>query len=387
MSTPQELHRSAMDFAAQGFMAQMRSAPQDAVSLFEQALGLELAAIAELPEPVEPTYSVLHRSAGWMAIHCRQFRQAEQLACRALAGNPPSDVADELRDVLEQSNFHRHLDLNEVAIGQWEIGMNLVGRAVASGVTNLTCLLPRMESMRKLLHRTTQRLLERPYRPQVPKYIHDHYPAFASAPRSGSFAISLRLGHPAAAAPLPGLFGPAQVISEFIDLVAMVNDNDMGAVERRIPDPAYRNNFVGLVRGVAPDGNDIRQVGFAVNDGGDIRTVAFTKLRSQIRIIDAATALDASDRIEVTGMLRYAAASARNSSRIKILDTYGQEHDIQVPSEMMDDIVRPMWNSSVTVAGTRRPRQKIIRLHDIWPSESAAGRVPGLVAGSTGLLL
>ena len=280
MSTPQELHRSAMDFAAQGFMAQMSPTPQDAVSLFEQALGLELAAINALPEPVEPTYSVLHRSAGWMAIHCRQFRQAEQLACRALAGNPPADIAAELRDLLEQSNFHGHLDRNELAIGQWEIGMNLVGPAVASGVTNLSCLLPRMESMQSLLHRTTQRLLEVPYRARVPKHIRKHYPIFASTPPSGSFAISLRLGHPAA--PLPGLLGPARVISELIDLMAMVNDGDMGAVERRIPDPAYRNNFVGLARRVAPDGNDIRQVGFAANVGEDIRTVAFTRTGSQI---------------------------------------------------------------------------------------------------------
>ena len=370
MSTPRELHRSAMDFAAQGFMAQMSPTPQDAVSLFEQALDWELAAIAALPEPVEPTYSVLHRSAGWMAIHCRQFRKAEQLACRALAGDPPADIAAELRDVLEQSNFHGHLDRNELAIGQWEIGMNLVGRAVASGVTNLACLLPRMESMQRLLHRTTQRLLELPYRAQVPKHIRDRYPIFASAPHSESFAISLRLGHPAAA--LPGLLDPARVIGEFIDLMAMVNDGDMDAVERRIPDPAYRNNFVGLARRVAPDGDDIRQVGFAVNVGEDIRTVAFTRSGSQICPPDAATSPDASDWIEIAGMLGYADVGSHNGKRFKIIDARGQMHDIQAPSGMMDDIVLPMWNSSVTVVGTRRPRQKIIRLYDIWPSESAA---------------
>ena len=387
MSTPQELHRSAMDFAAQGFMAQMRSAPQDAVSLFEQALGLELAAIAELPELVEPTYSVLHRSAGWMAIHCRQFRQAEQLACRALAGNPPADVADELRDLLEQSNFHRHLNWNDVAIGQQEIRMNLVGRAVASGVTNLSCLLPRMEYMQKVLHRTTQRMLDLSYRARVPKHIREHYPIFASAPRSGSFAISLRLGHPAAAAPFPGFVGPVDVIGEFIDMMAIINDGDMGAVERRIPDPAYRNNFVGLAKTLAPDGKDIRQVGFAANAGGDTRTVALTKPGSQIRPPGAVTSPDASDRIEVTGMLRYADASGRSGNRIKIIETGGQTHDIEVPPGMMDDIVRPMWNSSVTVAGTRRARQKNIRLYDIRQSEPVTGRVPGPVEGSTGLLL
>lgn len=104
-----DLHRQAMDFAAQGFMAQMGADQNAAIALFEQALDLELAAIAELREPIEPTYSVLHRSAGWMAIHCRQFRKAEQLACKALAGDPPADIAAELRDLWEQSNFHRHL--------------------------------------------------------------------------------------------------------------------------------------------------------------------------------------------------------------------------------------------------------------------------------------
>ena len=109
MSTPRDIHRSAMDFAGQGFMAQMGPDPDAAIPLFEQAMELEMAAIAALPEPIEPTYSVLHRSAGWMAFHCRQFRQAERLACRGLAGAPPDDIAAELRDLLEQIYAQRCL--------------------------------------------------------------------------------------------------------------------------------------------------------------------------------------------------------------------------------------------------------------------------------------
>ena len=389
MTSVNDYHNMAMEFADLGLSKRAQGEHQRAQAYFEQALDFELAAIAALDRSGGLGWSILHRSAGTLALDCQRFRQAEQITARALAGEPHPDIADELRDVLEQSNFHRHLSWNDVAIGQWEIRMNLVGRAVASGVTNLSCLLPRMETIQKMVHRTTQRMLDLSYRARVPKHIREHYPIFASAPRSGSFAIALRLGHPAAAVPFPGFVGPVEVIGEFIDLMAMVNNGDMGAVERRIPDPAYRNNFVGLAKTLAPDGKDIRQVGFAANAGGDIRTVALTKPRSQIRIIDAATAPDASDRIEVTGLLRYADASARSNSRsrIKIIETGGQTHDIEVPSGMMDDIVRPMWNSSVTVAGTRRARQKIIRLYDIWPSESAASRAPGLVAGSTGLLL
>ncbi len=107
MSTSRDFHHRAMGFVGQGFMAQMGPDPDAAIPLFEQALELELAAIAELPELVEPTYSVLHRSAGWMAFHCRQFRQAERLASKALAGEPPADIAAELRDLLEQSKLQR----------------------------------------------------------------------------------------------------------------------------------------------------------------------------------------------------------------------------------------------------------------------------------------
>jgi hypothetical protein len=44
--------------------------------------------------------SVLHRSAAALAVECAQLREAERLIGRALAGNPPSDIADELRDLL-----------------------------------------------------------------------------------------------------------------------------------------------------------------------------------------------------------------------------------------------------------------------------------------------
>ena len=124
-----------MDFAAQGFMAQMGVDPSAAIPLFEQALELELAAIAELREPVEPTYSVLHRSAGWMAIHCRQFRKAEQLASKALAGNPPPDIAAELRDILEHIHGHHHTSRKGTALSGDELQADRASPERAGGST------------------------------------------------------------------------------------------------------------------------------------------------------------------------------------------------------------------------------------------------------------
>jgi hypothetical protein len=48
----------------------------------------------------EPTRSILHRSAATIAVECSLLREAERLIGRALSGNPPADIADELRDLL-----------------------------------------------------------------------------------------------------------------------------------------------------------------------------------------------------------------------------------------------------------------------------------------------
>ena len=106
MSVMADVHRKAMDFAARGLIERMHGNEEGAAPLFKKALENELAAIGELDrlgKKVEPTHSVLHRSAATLALDCEDFRLAEQLACKALAGDPHPEIAEELRDVLKQA--------------------------------------------------------------------------------------------------------------------------------------------------------------------------------------------------------------------------------------------------------------------------------------------
>ena len=92
-----------------------------AVQLYAQALELELAAIRALDERderAEPTWSVLHRSAGWLAFNSNQFRRAEQLVRKALAGDPHPEIAEELRDLLEETYMWMHRQPTGVAGGE-----------------------------------------------------------------------------------------------------------------------------------------------------------------------------------------------------------------------------------------------------------------------------
>ena len=99
-------HNQAMDLVETAILERTRGHDEKAIQLYAEALEWELAAIRELYERgdhAEPTWSVLHRSAGWMAFNSNQFRRAEKLASKALAGDPHPEIAEELRDLLAET--------------------------------------------------------------------------------------------------------------------------------------------------------------------------------------------------------------------------------------------------------------------------------------------
>jgi|SRR5579871_3714543 len=103
MSSVKQDHEQAMEYADQADIARSHGENDLATSLFRQALDYERrAAVAvALDLEAEPTRSVLHRSAASLALDCGEYREAERLICIALSGNPPEEIAEELRDLLE----------------------------------------------------------------------------------------------------------------------------------------------------------------------------------------------------------------------------------------------------------------------------------------------
>ena len=97
-------HDEAMEFAECAFLASKQGRYSKAQTLFGKALNRELLAIDEMGATIiEPTFSILHRSAATLALDCKKPRLAEKLAARALAEDPPSWLVIELWQVLEQA--------------------------------------------------------------------------------------------------------------------------------------------------------------------------------------------------------------------------------------------------------------------------------------------
>ena len=356
MSKVNDLHAQAMAKVERALIARMRGETERADELFSRALDHEISAIDALHEYSEPTYSILHRSAGTLALDCDDLRRAEQLAAQGLAKKPPPDVAQELRDLLEQVNFRRHLKLKGVVLEENELQLSLTGPAVGYGFVNSREFLTRVGDSSKLIHRIVERKRNKPFRERgrLSKDIERDYALYISAPRAGSFSVTLKLGSPVGQQPLPGSMDSPEIMDEFMDLMELVNEARVSEIQSRVKEPAYFNNFLGLAKKIAPDGKRIRQVGFTLVRGGSQRAVGITRRAEEfVHFLQARSSPIESEDVTIRGMLRYADATRSSSNKIKVIDDKQETHLVKVPEGMMNDIVRPMWDSVVEITGSR----------------------------------
>ena len=99
----EEVHDKAMLISQDAFVLVAYGKEDQAIPLYEQAFELERQAAMSLLDKidVEPTRSILFRSAAALAKKCHKYRDAEKMIGLGLAGNPPEDVAEELRELFD----------------------------------------------------------------------------------------------------------------------------------------------------------------------------------------------------------------------------------------------------------------------------------------------
>jgi hypothetical protein len=347
---------------------------EDARRYFEEAYRLERTGALQLRDrfDAEPSRSILFRSAATLALQAMRFAEAEQLVCMALAGNPPSDIAEELRDTYEQITFSRHLELRGVTLQEREIQMSLVGPGIGYGIAPTDAVFERIEHAQTLMYRFAERKLNRAYRVNgaPPKEIREAISLFMAVPRAASFAVSLRIG--GVQAILPGMSIGDDVIDDVVECLGLYEHEEEEALRHRIQDEAYLTNFRALARAIAPDGKEVDAVGFTLMRYGREKTVALKRVRNQQPRPESSDHTIRTSSIEsttITGTLNFAdKAVEQGRNIIKLVDEQGNKHSIVVPPGIMDDIVHPLWSYRVTVVGTRGPYGRVI-LSDIYKAQ------------------
>lgn len=359
------LHDKAMELSDRAIIAKLRGDFVGFEKLSKKALELEIKAVDSIKFDfdLEPTRTILLRSAASIAVDCSEFRTAEQLIATALMGNPPNELAEELRDLLEQSHFKRHLRLKDIHLSTSQIQLSITGSEVGYGVTLSDIFVDRITDLGKLLYRTVERLSGRSYRSGggVPRSISDSYNLYMSAPRAQSFSVTLQVGRQMQ---IPGIDLSDRAIDEVMNGFSLINSGMTHELEQQIEDRSYFLNFVGLAKRIAPDGEKVNMVGLTTFRENQEIGVALTRKQAEISPppSETQTSQITKDIVEVTGRLLFA-DGRKARRRIELVDDQEKRHVIDVPEGMMDDIVKPLWDEFVTVRGHLYGR--VIHLVDI----------------------
>lgn len=365
MSSVGELHKTAMELAAKAVLSQRANREAESLSLFREAFEREREAALLLLDDLatEPTRSVLFRSAASLAIDCHDYREAERLVAIALAGNPPEEIADELRDLYESVNFGRHLELKGTVLGGSEVQISLAGEAVGFGIIAADDYFPRVQTVESMLLRTAERQQRLPFRERgkATKAVAEAVELYMSVPRAASFAVTLRIGRPQKQASL--FDEPADVVAEFLECVRLFTEDDRAGLRDRINDGAYFRNFVQLAKKLAPDGQRVKTVGFTATIDDEKTTVA---LRGPASPVWTPKTNPNYKTIEIKGILTEA-SKKKTRNVIGIRNEVGKVRTIHVPAGLMNDIVRPLWDHLVVTTAQERPGKLV--LLDIEPGD------------------
>lgn len=381
MSQVETLHTRAMDLAEEAFVAQKKGDEERALSLFHKALELEQRAAELLPlgRDAEPTRSILYRSAAALAYHSKDYETAERMIASGLAGFPAPEIKEELKNLYEDIDFMRHLSVRGLALDKNQWFMSIYGNATRFGGTAADQLMMRLDRVSSLFYRTVERLLKLPYRKSggVTREIKEQYGLYISAFHPRSFAVSFQVGSPDPQYKLfPGaekakVVEPSLVVDEVMRCFELFEGSNSDELRQRFDDENYYENFTGLARQLAPDGEDIKLVGFTSVRGGEEKPVALRKSRKQLRqqegSVSQSTLPEIASKVSLCGLLMHAHTPLKGEYGIvKLIEKDSKhEYSINVPISIMKDVVQPFYEEEVTILGYKEEGK--VYLEEIYP--------------------
>jgi len=355
------LHSEAMDLAEQAMIARAQGKADAANKHLAEALRKEekAARLAVQHGVPEPTRTILLKSAAHLAVDAGEIRLAEQLIGTALAGDPPEELAQELRSAFEEIGFHRHLDLRGVELQNNDLQMVMVGDAIAPGMVASDQFIKRVDVFQSLIYRTSESDLGIEYRERGdPKQdIEKPLQMYVSVPRAASFAVSLKVASKKGQAEF-GFAESAVVVDHLIDRLTMFERAEYESLSQQIPKKEYFNNFVRLASDLAPDGKLVKMVGFTTQrDTGEKRLEMRRSPKADGKL---AVFVPSNERRPLKGKLSFFKEDSEGAFTLKLRTSDNLEYRLKATDDLMQIAIKCVGRKSgVTVTGVQTSRATI----------------------------
>lgn len=384
------LHREASKLANRARQAEFDGDEQAYQRLTIEAFEKE-AASAELLrlDPSHHMHAILHRSAATLAYRSGKYREAETLAAYGLAANPTGNLRQELYFVLDRARLGSWIAYDSANYGADDLVVFLHGMSDGTGGVDYK-LLPKIVETSALLLRNTIGFAHG-YKFRDRAKVDEKIRISSNASANGVYRVGMKLAR-VAPRPLPGLDGFEHELSKLIDNIRLLAKDEIEQLRDRYKEERYFNNFVGLAKEVAPDGEQLTAVRWEANVEGQPQYAALDRARSELSQLSLSLQNDkpssdytlTDDWETVTGKLLYADAT-KDEDLVRLIPDVGKPWTIVVPQGLRDDVVRPYFGDRVRVTGRhlkRKQKRRRLHLHDI-----SASTEPSAVQKATNTLV
>lgn len=372
MKSAKELHEEAMSFYEQSLAAKLKGQVEVRLELLKQAFKLEREAALLLVDKyeLEPTRSKLFASCATIAYQLSDFRESEKMVAMGLAGNPPQNVLEELRDMFDQANFYRHLTTKGIVLLDDEFRFTLgSGDEIMKGMARGDEVITRIEAIGVLYSRTVRRMNNKPFQvsgrvsPDEGKIVQLYY----KVPEAASFAITFKIPQLKQLELYPEHQNIIPYVDEMLQCIDLVNAGKMEDLRKKIPDESYFQSFIINARKIAPDGTNIKQVGFTVYRNNEEIIHPFSKIQSDILLAPVLQALQEEidtkekkrERIVVSGTILASDSTKKFITVVEEIVRYkkngslGQpkhiKHRIKFVTEAQKELVKDKYEEDVIV--------------------------------------
>ena len=350
MSTKVQLvtrfHKEAMEYTDESFIARGLNERAEYLRLTRIAYEKEKEAANLLfDEDVEPTRSILHRSAATLAFRCELYPEAKRLVHRALSGNPPADIEHELNDLLGKVK----LAVAGIDLTENQVQLTLEGSDIAFGKAPTPGVVSRIQNIRNLIQISAS----------------FDYPVYFDAVGAGSFYVNLTVGK-YKQQPLPGFADTRDVIAPLIENLKLLDAGEFQILQNRIEDPEEYRRFVSAAQNLAPDGQAISSVNVQAKFGNQVQSVFLTRSRKELRSLPVPyvpkrnVVYEMTDNaVKQSGVLKV--ADARTNSECVLVSEHNPPWTVDVPEELMNNVLGGFFNKHVEVRGKQMRISRAVR--------------------------
>jgi hypothetical protein len=234
-----------------------------AASFYRLSAEAEVTALNNLDPSKTRTIGITAVSATSLYFKAQEFLQAKRVAHKWLATEllPPFAI-EQLEDLLQTIRYEESRAKSGIQFIEGEVLVSVRGGEVLYGAAPLDLVLRKVDQIRSIFYRTTELLLDVPFRAGRPptqdvKNQCDPW-LFQAAPGSYQFEVRVRKPKDYTQLSVPGIpdsdveLRVEQITRKFLEVVRATAQDPEGELTEVVPNEEYRGAFLKLTRELAP---------------------------------------------------------------------------------------------------------------------------------------